>query len=79
MSEHSKAQFKIPPDTGPEPTPTWLSYGQWTPPKKRQAPRAMKLVVLSVGILAMGYMLNKNRVEPPQRDMEPASKANGSK
>ena len=38
-----------------------------------------KLVVLSVGILAMGYMLNKNRVEPPQRDMEPASKANSSK
>lgn len=41
MSEHSKAQFKIPPDTGPEPTPTWLSYGQWTPPKKRQAPRTI--------------------------------------
>ena len=37
MSEHSKAQFKISPDTGPEPTPTWLSYGQWS--RRRSARR----------------------------------------
>ena len=72
-------QFKIPPDTGPEPTPTWKSYGKWRPPNKRQGPRTMQLVVLSLGVLAMGYVLKKIRAEPPQNEMEQARKASSSK